>query len=233
MPLRALECIARKPIRLCWLLLPLMGFECVMSERPLSPPEQGFIDRAIIGDWASATDEQGQLALRVTRSQGGLLEVQLFDGDFDGVRYLRYRAYSSRLGEDTYANLELVGYGCEDCDDPEAATMRSEVFDPLSQIVADRAGSTCTFIIVKYELADADRLIVHHYGDSGLVRRAIEQRQLAGRVFGSTAGDVAGEPCITDTAERLREFYTENAAALFPLAESEALVRRRPAAAPR
>jgi hypothetical protein len=223
MPLRALECFARKPIRLCWLLLPLMGFECVMSERPLSPPEQGFIDRAVIGDWASATDAQGRLVLSIGRTQSGLLDVRLFDGDYEGVRFLRYRAYSSRLGEDTYANLELVGYGCEDCDGSELSVMRSEVFDPLSQIVADRAGSTCTFIIVKYELADANRLIVHRYGDSDLVKRAIEQRQLAGRLFGSNAGDVTGEPCVTDTAERLREFYSQNDTALF---ESELLVRR-------
>jgi len=222
---RALDYFVSKPIRLGWLLLPLMGFERVVSEQPLTPASEGFIDRAVTGDWASATDEEGRLALSVTRAEAGRLEIRTYDHDEEGVPYLRYRAYSSRLGEDTYANLELVGYGCVDCDGAELTTIRAQVFDPLSQIVS-RSGATCIHMLVKYELTPDDRLIVHFNGGSDVVKLAFEQQRLAGRVFGANAGELAGDPCITETAEKLREFYLQNAAALFPEAGAEVFVRR-------
>jgi hypothetical protein len=232
MELRALNYFVRKPVRLWWLLLPLMGFESVVSERPLTPTNEGFIDRDVIGDWALATDTQRKLVLSIARAESGMLEVRAHDHAEAGVPYLRYRAYSSRLGEDTYANLELVGYGCVDCSGAQLPIIRAEVFDPLSQIVG-RTGSTCKFILVKYEHTADDRLIVYSYGDSDFVKHAVEQQRLAGRVFGANAGDLAGEPCITDTAEKLREFYSQNAATLFPEAGAEEFVRAHGAAAPR
>jgi hypothetical protein len=228
---RVLDYFVRKPIRLGWLLLPLMGFDSVVSEEPLAPANEGFIDRAVIGDWAIATDGENKVALSITRAESGLLEVRSFDHEKEGVPYLRYRAYSSRLGDDTYANLELVGYGCIDCDGAELMRLRTEIFDPLSQIVARGASSTCTFILVKYDLTDGGDLVVYDYGDSNLVKAAIEERRLAGRVFGASAGDLAGDPCITDTADKLREFYGENTAALFPTAQAETFVRQLRAAA--
>jgi hypothetical protein len=229
-----LESFIRKPGVLLWLLLPLplMGFESVVSERPLTPANEGFIDRELIGDWMSATDEQGRLALSVVRAESGLLEFRAYDHEKEGSPYLRYRAFSSRLGDATYANLELVGYGCVDCSGAQLPIIRAEVFDPLSQIVG-RTGSTCKFILVKYEHTADDRLIVYSYGDSDFVKHAVEQQRLAGRVFGANAGDLAGEPCITDTAEKLREFYSQNAATLFPEAGAEEFVRAHGAAAPR
>jgi len=225
MDLRALNYFVRKPIRLWWLLLPLMGFESVVSENPLTPSDQGFLDRAVIGDWAAATDEQRKPALSVARAESGLLEVRAYFHDREGVPYLRYRAYSSRLGDDTYANLELVGYGCVDCDGAQLTRIRTQVFDPLGQILG-RTGATCTFILVKYEHTADDRLIVYPYGDGDFVKLAVEQQRLAGRLFGNNAGRLAGAPCITDTAERLREFYAQNAAALFPEAGAEVFVRQ-------
>ena len=233
MNLRALDYFVRRPIRLCWLLLPLMGFESVVSEHPLSPPNEGFIDRGVIGDWALADDGERKLALSVSRAESGLLEVRAYDHAREGIPYLRYRAYSSRLGEDTYANLELVGYGCVDCDGVQLTKIRVEVFDPLAQIVG-RTGATCTFILVKYRHTVADdRLVVYPYGDSDFVKLAIEQQRLAGRVFGANAGDLAGEPCIAETADGLREFYSQNAAMLFPESGAQAFVRAHGAAAPR
>lgn len=225
--LHAKDKLVNRPLRLWWLclLLPLMGFERVVSERPLTPTNEGFIDRAVIGDWASV-DDAGKLALTIARDQSGLLEVRAYDHDVEGVPYLRYRAYSSRLGEDTYANLELVGYGCLDCDGAELAAARAEIFDPLSPIVA-RSGSTCKFILVKYQHTADDRLIVYSYGDSDFVTLAIEQERLAGRIFAANAGELAGAPCITDSAEGLYEFYSQNAAALFPETGAEAFVRLR------
>ena len=58
-------------------------------------------------------------------------------------------------------------------------------------------------------------------------------REKLGEMLGANAGDLAGEPCITDTAEKLREFYAENTAALFPEARAEELIRAHGAAAPR
>ena len=235
MELRALDYFVRKPIRLGWLLLllPLMGFESVVSERPLTPANEGFIDRGVIGDWAIATDAQRKLVLSVARAESGLLEVRAHDHAREGIPYLRYRAYSSRLGEDTYAVLELVGYGCVDCDGEQLPIIRAEVFDPLAAIVG-RAGATCKFILVKYRHTAAnDRLVVYSYGDSDFVKLAIEQQRLAGRIFGANSGDLAGEPCITDTADRLREFYSQNAAALFPEAGAQEFIRAHGAAAPR
>ena len=232
MLLRALDYFVSKPVRLWWLLLPLMGFESVVSESPLSPASEGFIDRDVIGDWAFATDEQRKLVLSVARAETGLLEVRAYDHAMAGIPYLRYSAYSSRLGEDTYANLELVGYGCVDCDGAELTRIRSEVFDPLGQILG-RTGATCTFILVKYRHTADDGLIVYPYGDTDFVKLAIEQQRLAGRVFGANAGDLAGEPCVSDSADKLREFYSQNAAALFPEAGAEAFVRAHGAAASR
>lgn len=223
--LHALGYFVRKPVRLWWLVLPLMGFESVVSEQPLSPASEGFIDRGVIGDWAIATDGQRKLALSVSRAESGLLEVRAYDHAIEGIPYLRYRAYSSHLGEDTYANLELVGYGCVDCDGTELTRIRTTVFDPLGQIVG-RTGATCKFILVKYELTADDRLIVYRYGDSDFVKLAVQQQRLAGRIFGADAGQLAGEPCITDTAESVRAFYTENASELFPEAGAEAFIRQ-------
>lgn len=232
--LHARDRFAGRPIRLWWLclLLPLMGFERVVSEQPLTPTSEGFIDRAVIGDWAIASDADAKLALTIAREQSGLLEVRTYDHDVEGVPYLRFRAYSSRLGDDTYANLELVGYGCLDCDGADLARIRSEIFDPLSRIVG-RAGSSCIFILVKYQHTPDGRLLVYSYGDGDLVRHAIEERRLAGRIFDTGARELAGEPCITDSADRLREFYTRNAAALFPEAGAEGFVRQRGLDVPR
>ena len=232
--LRARDGVARRLIRLWWLclLLPLMGFERVVSEQPLTPTSEGFIDRDVIGDWTMASDAEGKLAFTIAREQSGLLEIRAYDHDVEGVPYLRYRAYSSRLGDDTYANLELVGYGCLDCDGADLARIRSEIFDPLSRIVG-RSGSSCIYILVKYRHASDGRLIVYAYSDGDLVRHAIEEQRLAGRVFGPAALELAGEPCITDSADRLREFYTRNAAALFPEAGAEAFVRQRGLNVPR
>jgi hypothetical protein len=226
--LHAKDKLVNRPLRLWWLclLLPLMGFERVVSERPLTPTNEGFIDRAVIGDWASASGDAGTLALTISREQSGLLEVRTFDHDVEGVPYLRFRAYSSRLGDDTYANLELFGYGCLDCDGAELATARAEIFDPLSQIVA-RSGSTCKFIVLKYQHTADDRLIVYSYGDGDFVKLAIEQQRLGGRVFAANAGELAGVPCITESAEGLHEFYSRNAAALFPEAGAQTFVRQR------
>lgn len=234
MKLHARDRFAGRPVRLWWLclLLPLMGFERVVSEQPLTPTSQGFIDRAVIGDWANESDAEGKLALTISREQSGLLEVRAYDHDVEGVPYLRYRAYSSRLGDDTYANLELVGYGCLDCDGAELAAIRSEIFDPLSRIVG-RAGSSCIYILVKYQNAADGRLIVYSYGDGNLVTRAIEEQRLAGRIFEAGARELAGEPCITDSGEKVREFYLQHAAALFPEAGAEAFVRQRGPGAPR
>lgn len=225
MKLRDLDCFVRKPVRLWWLVLPLMGFESVVSEQPLSPASEGFIDRGAIGDWAIATDGERKLALSVSRAESGLLEVRAYEHAIEGTPYLRYLAYSSRLGEDTYANLELVGYGCVDCDGAALTRIRTTVFDPLGQIVG-RTGATCKFILVKYELTADDRLIVYRYDDGEFVKLAVQQQRLAGRIFGASAGQLAGEPCITDTAERVREFYTENAAELFPEAGAEVFIRQ-------
>jgi hypothetical protein len=231
--LRVLDYFVGKPIRLWWLLLPLMGFDSVVSEHPLTPANEGFIDRTVTGDWVIASDGQNQVALSITRTETGLLEVRTYVHDEAGTPYLRYRGYSSRLGDNTYANLELVGYGCNDCDGAELTALRTEIFDPLSPILASRAGSSCTFILVRYELTADNRLIVFRYGDDDLVKLAIQQRQLAGRLFGTNAGDLAGEPCITDTAAKVREFYAEHAAALFPTAQAETFVHPSRATAAR
>lgn len=229
--LRALDGAFRKPRMLLWLLLPLMGFGSVVSERPLTPASEGFIDRELIGDWTNAADSHGRLALSISRSETGLLEIRVYAPEKEGNPYLRYRAYSSRIDGVTYANLELVGYGCIDCDGAELMSLRTEIFDPLGRILAGRSGSSCTFIPVKYERTEDNRLVFYSHANSEFVNLAIEQDLLAGQTFGASAGELAGKPCITDTADKLRDFYSGNSASIFPAAHAETFVRR-PAAAP-
>ena len=226
--LRALDGAFRKPRLLLWLLLPLMGFGSVVSQRPLTPASEGFIDRELIGDWTSAMDPHGRLALSISRTEAGLLEIRVYAPEKEGSPYLRYRAYSSRLDGVTYANLELVGYGCIDCDGAELMALRTEIFDPLGRIVAGRSGSSCTFIPMKYERTEDNRLVLFSQADSDFVNLTIEQDLLAGQTFGANAGELAGKPCITEAADKLRDFYSRNSAAIFPAAHAEAFVRRPP-----
>jgi hypothetical protein len=53
--------IIARPIRFSWLLLPLMGFECVMSEHPLVPLEEGFVDEAVLGHWYEAGENPDEV----------------------------------------------------------------------------------------------------------------------------------------------------------------------------
>ena len=215
-------CIAR-PIRFSWLMLPLMGFECVMSEHPLVSLEEGFIDEALVGHWIETSDGT---ELVISMRDDGLMNVEMGETDEGERSFYAYRGYSSRLGEDTYANLEFFDVGCEGCDQGELDIGRAEIFEDFAPILAETDGATCTFIIIRYEHTEDDRLIVYWQRRSN-VKSAIEEQELAGRLFAETDSELDGEPCITASSTELVEWIIANPEALSSATDSDEYVRRR------
>lgn len=185
-----------RPIRFSWLLLPLMGFECVMSEHPLASFEDGFVDPALVGHWIETGEGSDDSELFISMRDDGMMAVDFVLADEDERPFYRYRGYASRLGEDTYANLEFVDLDCQACIETDLAGQRTEFFEGFAPIVADSETATCTFIVIRYEHTADDRLILNWQRSSG-VRRAIAEQRLAGRIFAESDAELEGEPCIT------------------------------------
>jgi hypothetical protein len=221
----ALAYFVAKPVRLSWLLLPLMGFECVMSERPLVPFEDGFIDTTLVGHWYEQSEDSDSTELAISVRDDGMMAVELILADEEERPYYTYRAYASRLGDETYANLELLDISCPECTDVDFGAAREEFFDDHHPIIADTDRASCTFIVIKYEHVEDDRLVVY-WQDSSPVKDAIERQQLAGRIFAESDGELVGEPCITATAANLAAWIAGNTEAMFSSGDTSVYIRR-------
>jgi len=218
--------IIARPLRYAWLLLPLMGFECVMSEHPLVAFEDGFVDPALVGTWIEAGDDPDSTELLITLQDDGRMAVDLVLADESERPFYSYRGYASRLGDDTYANLELVGIGCQACSPSELESSRADFAQAHFPIIAGSDTAACTHIVVLYEHTSDDRLVIN-WQDNTAVLSAIEQGQLDGRVFTDSDGDLAGQPCVTASATALASWIAANTQAVFvPTDTSE--YRRQP-----
>jgi hypothetical protein len=222
---QALAYFVARPVRISWLLLPLMGFECVMSERPLVPFEDGFVDVGLVGHWYEQSEDSDDTELEISLREDGMMEIELILADEEERPYYTYRGYAARLGEDTYANLELLDISCLECGQVEFGAARAEFFEDHHPIIADTDRASCTFIVIQYEHTEDDRLVVYWQDSSG-VKSALEQQQLAGRIFAEDDGDLEGEPCITATAASLSAWIAANTEAMFSPADSSVYLRR-------
>jgi hypothetical protein len=188
--------IIARPIRYSWLLLPLLGFECVMSEQPLVPFEDGFVDPALVGTWIESGEDPDTSELLITLRDDGRMAVDVIQTDDNERPFYSYRGYAARLGDDTYANLELVAAGCQACTPAELESARAEFAEENFPIIAGTEAASCTYIVIRYEHTDDDRLIIN-WQDNTAVLSAIAQDRLEGRVFSEADGDFAGQPCVT------------------------------------
>ena len=214
--LRRVAAVAiRRPALLIWLAFPLMGVECVMSEQPLTPFEDGFIDNAAIGEWAIENEPGQELSLSVRVEDTGMMGVRYYARDVPRS-YIDYRGYSSRLGDRTFINLQLIDTGCEYCSEAHLAEARAELAAARQNFIGPDATGTCSYLIVRYELLDDDRLVLYPMAvDSAAT--AIDSVELSGRYFPESAGRfLRGRPCVSVSTAELRSFVSENPETLFP-----------------
>ena len=157
----AFDYLIARPLRFSWLLLPLMGFECVMSEHPLVPFEEGFVDPALVGRWLQTGEDADAAEVVISMQDDGLMAIDFIGKDEAEQPFYSYRGYASRLGEETYANLELTDMGCLACEPDYRDTIRADFFRDFAPIIAGSDAASCTFIIVRYEHTEDDRLIIN------------------------------------------------------------------------
>jgi len=202
---------------------PLMGMQCVMSEYPLTAPEDGFIDYAAVGDWAIADEPGQEIRVSVGIDDNGMMTVRNYQRDV-ARSFVDYTGYSSKLGDQTFINLQIEDTGCIYCSDEHLAAAKSELEKFFSD-TGQGASDSCSYTIIRYELTD-DNTLSFFPLRADLVNTALDEQSIDGMRFPTDAMRyLADQPCIRSPMPALDAFVSGNQRELFTLAATLTRVR--------
>jgi hypothetical protein len=217
---------ANRPVRLLWLVLPLMAMEspgCVMSERPLTRFQDESIDTALFGEWMVVDDPGNRLVMSIGAMDQNAMEFRSFEND---QSYIVLAGYASRVGDESYVNLQFVDAGCLDCSEAEFAAKRAEFQRDYASVLAGNPDNACTYMLIRYEFS-GDGKLRYFAMDPELVLEAFRAGDLDGEDGEQAGPGEYDDLCITASRRRLRNYVREHGSAIF--SKEEWTMVRRPA----